>query len=158
LELRIVAVKTDRSRRPIRLPQVAVNALLRRQERQKQERQFAGEHWKETGHVFTTTVDTPLDGPTVTHRLQHALKDANLRRLRFHDLRHTCATLLLAQGVHPRLIMEILGQSQISITMNLCAHVIPTMQAEVTAQMDEILTPQPVAARVAATAESGKVN
>lgn len=54
--------------------------------------------------------------------------------------------------------MEILGQSQISIRINLCAHVIPTMQAEVAAQMDEILTPQPVATKVAATAESGAVN
>ena len=75
---------------------------------------------------------------------------AGLRRIRFHDLRHTCATLLLAQGVHPRLIMEILGHSQIAITMNLYAHVIPAMQKEVAARMDEILAPpKPVADTVA---------
>lgn len=66
-----------------------------------------------------------------------------LPRMRFHDLRHTCATLLLAQGVHARVVMEILGHSQISITMNLYSHVIPAMQQEVAARLDEILTPQP---------------
>jgi len=82
----------------------------------------------------------PLDGSTVTHRFRAALKVAGLRRIRFDDLRHTCATLLLAQGVHPRLIMEILGHSQIAITMNLYAHVIPAMQKEVASQIDAILT------------------
>lgn len=59
--------------------------------------------------------------------------------MRFHDLRHTCATLLLAQGVYPRVVMEILGHSQISITMNLYSHVIPAMQQEVAARLDAIL-------------------
>ena len=77
----------------------------------------------------------------------------------FHDLRHTCATLLLAQGVHPRLIMEILGHSQIGITMNLYAHVLPAMQKETAARMDAILTPpSPVATTVATTAAPGRVN
>ena len=101
--------------------------------------------------VFTTTVGTPLDGSTVTHRFQAALEAAGLRRIRFHDLRHTCATLLLAQGVHPRLIMEILGHSQIAITMNLYAHVIPAMQKEVAARMDAILAPPTPVATTAAT-------
>jgi integrase len=82
-----------------------------------------------------------MDGPTVTHRFQSLLKKVALPRMRFHDLRHTCATLLLAQGVHPRIVMEILGHSQISITMNLYSHVIPAMQQEVAARLDAILAP-----------------
>ena len=62
------------------------------------------------------TVGTPIDGPACTHRFQRALAEAGLPKLRFHDLRHTCATLLLARGVHPRLVMEILGHSQIAVT------------------------------------------
>jgi len=152
-KLQLVEVKTSRSRRTIRLPQVAVSALLRHRARQEQERQFAGERWHETGHVFTTTIGTPLEGPTVTHRFQLALKAAGLPRFRFHDLRHTCATLLLAQGVAPRLIMEILGHSQIAVTMNLYAHVLPTMQVEVAAKMDAVLAPEnPVATSVATRA------
>jgi integrase len=140
-KLSVVDTKTDRSRRSVRLPQVTATALVRHQMRQEQERQLAGTRWKDTGFVFTTTVGTPMDGPTVTHRFQALLKKVGLPHMRFHDLRHTCATLLLAQGVHPRIVMEILGHSQISITMNLYSHVIPAMQQEVAARLDAILAP-----------------
>ncbi|MGA2143882.1 MAG: tyrosine-type recombinase/integrase [Bryobacteraceae bacterium] len=140
-KLSVVDTKTDRSRRSVRLPQVTLAALVRHQGRQEQERQLAGTRWKESSFVFTTTVGTPMDGPTVTHRFQSLLKKVALPRMRFHDLRHTCATLLLAQGVHPRIVMEILGHSQISITMNLYSHVIPAMQQEVAARLDAILAP-----------------
>lgn len=126
---------------------------MKHKTRQEQGRELAGDQWHDTGFVFTTTIGTPLEGPTVTHRFQAALKAAGLRRIRLHDLRHTCATLLLAQGVHPRLIMEILGHSQIAITMNLYSHVLPAMQKEVAAQMDAILTPKPPAKGAMATEE-----
>ena len=61
--------------------------------------------------------------------------------MRFHDLRHVCASLLLLKGVHPRLVMKTLGHSQIGITMNTYSHVIPALQKEVASQMDEILSP-----------------
>jgi len=112
--------------------------------------------------VFTTSIGTPMDGPTVTHRFQALLKNVGLPRMRFHDLRHTRATLLLAQGVHPRVVMEILGHSQISITMNLYIHVIPAMQQEVAARLDAILSPPPAqngfATSFAANAPTDPVN
>jgi integrase len=158
-KLQLVEVKAQKSRRTITLPQVAMAGFLRHRNRQEEERQLAGARWQETGFVFTTSIGTPLDGSTVTHRFQAALKAAGLRRIRFHDLRHTCATLLLAQGVHPRLIMEILGHSQIAITMNLYAHVIPAMQKEVASQIDAILAPpKPVATTVATKPASQAVN
>jgi integrase len=141
-KLQLVEVKSQK-RRTITLPQVAIDALLKHRARQDQERQLAGTRWREGTFVFTTSIGTPLEGSTVTHRFQAALKTAGLRRIRFHDLRHSCATLLLAQGVHPRVIMEILGHSQISVTMNLYAHVIPAMQKEVAGRMDAILSTPP---------------
>jgi len=67
------------------------------------------------------------------------LKAAQLPAIRFHDLRHTAATLLLAQGVDPRTIMEILGHSQITLTLNTYAHVLPALQADAAAKLDAIL-------------------
>ncbi|MCP5112434.1 MAG: site-specific integrase, partial [bacterium] len=75
-KLELVETKRDRSRRTITLPQVCVNALLAHRARQEEERTWAGDRWKQTPFVFTTTVGTPLDGPTVTHRFQKALKAA----------------------------------------------------------------------------------
>jgi integrase len=66
--------------------------------------------------------------------------------IRFHDLRHSAATLLLAQGVSPRYITELLGHSQVSVTMQTYAHVLPEVQKQAATKMDEILTPNPVAA------------
>jgi integrase len=66
--------------------------------------------------------------------------------IRFHDLRHSCATLLIAQGVHPRVVMEILGHSQISVTMNTYSHVLPETQREAAAKLAALLeTPEPKA-------------
>jgi integrase len=62
-----------------------------------------------------------------------------LRHQRFHDLRHSCASLLLAQGVHPRVVMETLGHSQIALTMNTYSHVLPPLQREAAVRMDEVL-------------------
>ena len=59
--------------------------------------------------------------------------------MRIHDLRHTTATLLLAQGVHPRVVMELLGHSQVSLTLDTYSHVLPGLQAEAAKRMDEAL-------------------
>jgi integrase len=68
------------------------------------------------------------------------LKRAGLpQTVRFHDLRHSCATLLIAQGVHPRVVMEILRHSQISTTMNTYAHVLPRLQQDATAKIEALL-------------------
>ena len=76
----------------------------------------------------------------MSHRVFKAmLRKAGLPDIRYHDLRHTAATLLLAQGVDPRTIMETLGHSQISLTLNTYAHVVPALQRQAAAKMDEIL-------------------
>lgn len=95
------------------------------------------------GFVFTTTVGTPMDGIAVTRRFQAILLAAGLPRQRFHDLRHACASLMLAQGVAPRVVMETLGHSQISLTLNTYSHVIPALGRAAVEQMDALLGPRP---------------
>lgn len=138
--LQLVEPKTERSRRTIAMPAIAAAALRAHRIRQLEERVWAGSRWREADFVFTSTIGTPLDGSTVTHRFQRLLESAGLPRQRFHDLRHACASLLLAQGVHPRVVMETLGHSQISLTMNTYSHVVPELQREAAGRMDAALT------------------
>ena len=66
------------------------------------------------------------------------MQRAGLPPLRFHDLRHSCASLLVAQGVHPRIVMEILGHSTITLTMNTYSHVLPQNQRDAAALLDQL--------------------
>ncbi len=138
--LQLVEPKTERSRRSVSLPGVVVSALREHRVRQLEERLLAGSRWRDGDYVFPSTIGTPLDGVTVTHRFQDALKRLGLPHQRFHDLRHACASLLLAQGVSPRVVMETLGHSQISLTMNVYSHVIPALQRDAADRMDALLT------------------
>jgi integrase len=91
--------------------------------------------------VFATTIGTPLDARNVTKAFAALLVRAGLPRMRFHDLRHTSATVGLALGESPREIMARLGHSQIGITMNIYAHVLPTLQREAADRMDALFAP-----------------
>ncbi len=137
--LRLVDLKTRRSRRTVALPQLVVKALKSHRVRQIEERLAAGDAWQEFGFVFTTTIGTPLEPRNVTRHFHQALEKSGLPRQRFYDLRHTCASLLLAQGIQPRVLMEILGHSQISLTMNTYAHVMPQLEREAAEKMDAAL-------------------
>ena len=100
----------------------------------------AGGDWQDTGLVFASRRGTPLEARGISHEFHAILTSAGLPVIRFHDLRHTAATLLLAQGVSPRTIMETLGHSQISLTMDTYAHVMPTLQQDAATKMNDILT------------------
>ena len=132
--------KSDRSRRTLPLPEVAVKALRAHRARQLQAGLIAGSRWRDSAHVFTTSIGTPMDGSRVSKQFRTALAKAGLPHKRFHDLRHTAATLLLAQGVHPRVVMETLGHSQISVTMNTYSHVLPVLQRDAADKMNAILS------------------
>ena len=132
--------KTDRSRRSLDLPAVARTALQEHRVRQWEERLQAGPLWEDHGFVFATQAGKPLDSPNVTHALHRLLAQAGLRRMRFHDLRHAAASLLLAQGLQLREIMEVLGHSQIALTANTYAHLVPAMKREAADRMDAALS------------------
>jgi integrase len=131
--------KTALSRRTIPLPPLAVAALRSHRIRQLEERLLAGDRWHDESFVFTTTVGTPLDGPTVTKRFQASLAAAGLPRQRFHDLRHGCASLLLGQGVAPRVVMELLGHSDVRLTQNVYMHVAPDLRSAAADHMEAAL-------------------
>lgn len=141
----LVEPKSATSRRVVALPTVAVDALRVHRLRQRTERLLAGSRWHDDPRdlVFRTTVGTPMDGIAVTRRFQAVLRAAGLPRQRFHDLRHACASLLLAQGVAPRVVMETLGHSQIGLTLNTYSHVIPALGRAAADQMDAVLGSRP---------------
>jgi len=109
--------------------------------RQAEARLAAGSEWKDCDLVFTNAVGQPIEPVILNRDYKALLKNAELPSvLRFHDLRHTAATLLLAQGVHPRAIMELLGHSSITVTMNVYGHVLPAMMREAADKMDAIVS------------------
>ena len=97
-------------------------------------------HARTSEWVFCTSVGTTICAHNLHNRSwKPLLKRADLPlTTRFHDLRHTCATLLLTKGVHPKVVQELLGHSSISITLDTYNHVLPTMQEKAVAAMDEI--------------------
>lgn len=136
----LVPVKTRRSRRALQLPQVALAALRARRQQQREQKLKAGGAWVETGLVFTR-LDGGLYNPSnVTRRFQHQLAKAGLPVIRFHDLRHGTATLLIAAGVPQRVVMEVLGHAQVSTTLNLYAHVAPDLQRGALDALDRALS------------------
>jgi integrase len=96
--------------------------------------------WNEHGLVFCDAVGEPLSLPNETKRFQRAVAAAGLPAIRFHDLRHTAATILLAKGVHVKLVSEMLGHSTITLTLDTYSHVIPAMHGDAAAAMDAVFS------------------
>jgi integrase len=138
--VQITELKSARSRRTIVLPAVVVTALRAHRVRQLEARLAAGGRWQDRGVVFASRVGTWLEPRNVTRQFKELLAAASLPNVRIHDLRHSCATLLLAQGVSPRVVMETLGHSQVSLTLNTYSHVLPALQQEAAAKMDAVLS------------------
>jgi len=104
------------------------------------ERQAAGAAWNDCGLVFCDAMGEPLSPTNETKRFQRAVASAGLPAIRFHDLRHTAATILLGKGVHVKLVSEMLGHSTIVLTLDTYSHVIPAMHADAAAAMDAVFT------------------
>lgn len=136
--VQLVEPKTKRSKRTVALPASAVTVMREHRKRQLQERLWAGSRWQEGDFVFTSTIGTPMTGADLTRRFQALLAAAGLPRMRFHDLRHGAASLLLAQGVPPRVVMEMLGHSTITLTMDVYSHVIPDLRREAADKMEAV--------------------
>jgi integrase len=130
--------KTPKSRRAVDMPAVAFTILRRWRKQQAQERLAAGPLWKDSGLVCTAEDGGPLDPDRVTKAFSRAVKALGLPPVTFHDLRHTHATLLFAQGTHPKLVQERLGHSQVGITLDLYSHSVPGLGKEVALTMDRI--------------------
>ncbi|GAA1370301.1 tyrosine-type recombinase/integrase [Streptomyces beijiangensis] len=121
--LTALPTKTQSSERRIALPTECMRSLEQHRHRQHQEREAAGTGWKASGYVFTRPDGAPIEGATLTRHFNTLLHRAGLRRIRFHDLRHSAATLLLEQGVELVVIKELLGHAHIGVTATVYAHV-----------------------------------
>lgn len=133
------APKTDRSRRALFLPDGVLRALKAHRLRHLQQRLAAGSRWQGCGLVFTSGIGTPLEPRNLFRSFKALLRKAALPNIRFHDLRHSAASLLLAQGVPMRAVMELLGHSNIGTTADIYSHVMPAMMRDVADKMDAIL-------------------
>ncbi|MEU7598148.1 site-specific integrase [Streptomyces sp. NPDC039022] len=135
--------KGRRRRQTLPLPAMCVAPLRWQRMRQAAMRERAGEKWEETGYVFTTRTGRPIEPRNLYRSFTRVAKNADLRVIRLHDARHGCATLLTAAGVAPRVVMEILGHSQIAITMNTYTHVVQDTQREAVSHMNRLLKRRP---------------
>jgi len=137
----VTAPKTDRSQRQVTLAPIAVAALRRHRVVQAEERLGIGAAWQGGDLVFTNEIGRPIDSAALTRlSFRPLLERAGLPPMRFHDLRHSAATLLLQEGVHPKIVSEMLGHTRIGTTLDLYSHVTPTMQQQATAAMESILS------------------
>lgn len=132
--------KTTRSKRTIVLAGVAQEALRARRRLQLEERLRAGAEWVDMDYVFATTLGKPLDGVNVLHAFQRHLARAGVPRRRFHDLRHSAATLLLVEGASPVQVMHLLGHSSISLTLGTYSHIVPHLEDDTASKMDDALS------------------
>jgi len=131
--------KTATGRRSIALPASCVTALRKHRAAQNAERLRLRQLWQDGGYIFTGATGQPLHVNSLTDRYRRLIAAAGVPRIRFHDLRHTCATLLLGQGIHPKVVQERLGHANISMTLDRYSHVIPGMQQAAADALDAAL-------------------
>jgi integrase len=133
------APKSGRGRH-LRLSRRAVSALRAHRRHQLEERMMKAGLWEDHGLVFPSEAGTPMSGRNLYRAFKIRTKRSSLpQTLRFHDLRHTCATLLLKQGVNPKFVQELLGHADISLTLNVYSHVLPDMGDAAAGAMDAAL-------------------
>jgi integrase len=132
--------KSARSRRNVLLTPLAIAALRRHRTRQAAQR-LRATYWDDLDLIFTNEVGRHVQTNNLRLRSFLPLLDrAGVPAIRFHDLRHSCATLLLLAGVHVKVVSEMLGHSNIGLTLDTYSHVLPSMQADAVAKMEALFT------------------
>ena len=140
--------KTDKSRRTIDFPDFVRALLIEERLRVIESRALAGKSWKENGLVFPSEVGTPLEERNVLRRFQAVCEANGLPRLRLYDLRHTHASLLIHEGVHPKKISERLGHSSIKLTMDTYGHLFEGSDRDSAEKMERLFGEEPTKSRV----------
>jgi integrase len=130
--------KTEAGERTLLLPQPVLEILTTHRTRQLAERLKAGTAWQHHDLVFCTNEGKQYWPNTVRRRFYRLVEKAGLPRMHFHDLRHHAATLLANMGVNPKVVQEILGHSDIEMTMNIYTHTLPSMQQEAAEKMKNL--------------------
>jgi integrase len=130
--------KTRRGRRRINLTPRTVAALKAHRKRQLEQRVRLAGFYEDHGLIFSSENGTPLNPENLVKRsFKPLLKKAGLPEIRFHDLRHTCATLLLGRSVHPKIVQELLGHATIAMTLDTYSHYLPSMGDQASGAMGD---------------------
>lgn len=130
--------KTSQSSRSVALSTETINLLKKHKAKQAQEKLMMGQLYQDNNYVCAWPDGRPMDPDYLTHRFAKVVSKLGLQA-RFHDLRHTHATLLLKEGIHPKIVSERLGHSEIRITLDTYSHVLPQMQREAAEKLDKII-------------------
>jgi integrase len=133
--------KTRYGKRSVALGGKTVDVLRAHNERQQGERLAAGDKWVENGLIFTNSLGGPIDPRNLLRNFKQLLRDAGLPAIRFHDLRHSAATLMLNAGIPVIVVKRRLGHARASITLDVYGHLIPSMQSEAAELIDQMVTP-----------------
>jgi len=139
---KMIKPKSSHSRRRIVLPPSLALLLRDHKAEQQAQRILLGTPLSDSDLVFAHPDGRPLDPGVVSHTFAKVLRKAGLPHIRFHDLRHTHATLLLKAGIHPKIVSERLGHASISITLDIYSHVLPGLQERAAERFDEMLAPR----------------
>jgi integrase len=133
--------KTKRGRRTIKLGNEILKLLRTHKKNQDAQKSITGSSWKENGLVFPSLVGTPSNPSNLRKDFLEVLDRAGLHRIRFHDLRHTAASLMLSNGIPVNVVSNRLGHSQPSTTLDIYAHLFSETQVEAARIMDDLVTP-----------------
>jgi integrase len=137
---RLVSPKTEAPQRSVKLPHGLLAEFRAHQATQDEYRQILGDEYKDLSLIFCQTNGRPLDAGNLLNRdFRRTLARAGLRRMRLHDLRHTFAALVIAQGEHPKTIQDAMGHSSITVTMNTYGHLLPRLQEEAADRLEASL-------------------
>ncbi|MEV0109214.1 site-specific integrase [Nocardia sp. NPDC050799] len=136
--LQLTPVKTDGSNTTLPLPSPLVPILREHQRIQGEQRFAAGDEWRDSGLVFTTAVGGPIEPRNVNRMFARLCEQAGLPRLRVHDLRHSCATLLFTMGVDAATVQRILRHSSIGVTINTYTEVIEQVQRKAVDELNPL--------------------
>ena len=132
--------KTKKSRRTVKQTGAATDAVKDHLSRQIDEIDRLGDLYRDQGLVFTSNSGAPLNPSNIRNRdLRRLTSKAGVPEIRFHDLRHTCATLLLSKNVHPKLVQEMLGHATVAVTLDTYSHVLPGMGDHAAAAIEDAL-------------------
>ena len=136
--------KTKAGRRTIQIFENTLLVLRSHKSQQEIDKMLAGPNWKDHDLIIASKVGTPLSQSNLLKEFKSLLNNAGIKRIRFHDLRHTAASIMLNHGVPTLIVSKILGHSKPSTTLDMYGHLLPLMQEEAAKTMDELLTPIPV--------------
>lgn len=139
--LRFQTPKSSTGERTVALTHRVIHTLQQHRERQQEKREEVGSGWQGEDHdlVFTNAVGAPVDPSNLRRTYDKVLEENDLPMIRFHDLRHTHATLMLRNGEHPKVVSERLGHSRVQITLDRYSHVLPNMQDEAAQDLEDFL-------------------